>query len=319
MGQGPRDARRRGVSRMNLAGTGLDLPAELRARLRDLRLRTPLQAPIGPLGRQQSRSRGQGLEFAQYRGYVAGDAPRQVDWKLFARSDRLFVRESERDAPLSVYLVLDCSPSMAQDDLANPGWTRLHAARRLAACALELALREDELFGLLAFEARAPLWAAANGGRGQRDRLLSALAGLAPTQAWPQARALDAFAARMPAGALVLVLSDGFDGAAAEFAVRLAAAQRSVAIIRILTAEERDFPLRGAQHLVDPESSAVREVDGEAVRAGFLQRFGDARAEFIAGLQQRGVACVEHWLDQPEDLALRALFGRGGRIEGRSA
>lgn len=300
---------------MNLAGSGLDLPPELRARLRDLRLRTPLQAPLGPLGRQQSRSRGQGLEFAQYRGYVAGDAPRQVDWKLFARSDRLFVRESERDAPLSVYLVLDCSPSMAQDDLARPGWTRLHAARRLAACVLELALREDELFGLLAFEARAPLWAAANGGRGQRDRLLSALAGLAPTQAWPEARSLDAFAARMPPGALVLVLSDGFDSAASEFAARLAAAQRSVAFIRILTAEEREFPLRGALHLVDPESSAVREVDAEAVRAGFLQRFGAARSEFIVNLQQRGVACVEHWLDHSEDVALRALFGRGGRID----
>lgn len=300
---------------MNLAGSGLDLPPELRARLRDLRLRTPLLAPIGALGRQQSRSRGQGLEFAQYRGYVAGDSPRQVDWKLFARSDRLFVRESERDAPLSVYLVLDCSPSMAQDDLANPGWTRLHAARRLAACMLELALREDELFGLLAFETRAPLWAAANGGRGQRDRLLSALAGLAPTQAWPEARALDAFAARMPPGALVLVLSDGFDSAAPEFAARLAAAQRSVAFLRILTAEEREFPLQGALHLVDPESSALREVDGAAVRAGFLQRFGAARSEFIANLQQRGVACVEHWLDRSEDVALRALFGRGGRID----
>ena len=65
--------------------------------------------------------------------------------------------------------------------------------------------------------------------------------------------------------------------------------------------------------------TAVREVDVEAVRSGFLQRFGAARAEFIVSLQQRGVACVEHWLDQPEDLALRALFGRGGRIEGRSA
>lgn len=296
---------------MSLAGTGLDLPAELRARLRDLRLRTPLRAPIGPLGRQQSPSRGQGLEFAQYRGYVAGDAPRQVDWKLFARSDRLFVRESERDAPLNIHLVLDCSPSMAQDDLAHPGWTRLHAARRLAACVLELALREDELFGLFAFDPHAPVWAASNGGRGQRDRLLAAMANLTPSAAWPGPAVLDGFAARIPPGALVLVLSDGFDRAAIEFAQRLAAAQRSVAFLRVLTAEERDFPLRGALHLVDPESDAVREVDGEAVRSGFLQRFGAARAGFIARLQRQGVACVEHWLDHSEDTALRALFGRG--------
>lgn len=303
---------------MNLAGTGLDLPPEVRARLRDLSLRTPAHAPIGPLGRQQSRSRGQGIEFAQYRGYVAGDSPRQVDWKLFARSDRLFVRESERDAPLNVYLVLDCSASMAQDDLATPGWTRLHAARRLAACVLELALREDESFGLLAFSPRMPIWLAANGGSGHRDRLLSALAGLRPDAPWPDPHLLDSFAARMAPGALVVVLSDGFDPAAPAFAQRLAVTGRSVAFVRILTAEEREFPLQGALHLIDPESGVVREVDGDAVRAGFLQRFGAARAAFVAELQHRGVACVEHWLDQAEDLALRAVFGRGGRIDGGS-
>lgn len=301
---------------MNLAGTGLDLPPEVRARLRDLSLRTPAHAPIGPLGRQQSRSRGQGLEFAQYRGYVAGDSPRQVDWKLFARSDRLFVRESERDAPLNVYLVLDCSASMAQDDLANPEWTRMHAARRLAACALEMALREDESFGMLAFSPRAPSWLAADRGPGHRDRLLAALAALKPEAPWPDPPLLDGFAARMAPGALVLVLSDGFDPAGPAFAQRLAVAGRSVAFIRILTAEEREFPLQGALHLLDPESGAAREVDGEAVRAGFLQRFGAARAAFVAELQQRGVACVEHWLDQTEDLAVRAIFGRGGRIDG---
>jgi len=299
---------------MDLTGTGLDLPADLRARLRDLRFRTLLDAPVGPLGRQESRSRGSGLEFAQYRGYVAGDAPRQIDWRLYARSDRLFVRESERDSPLSVYVVVDASASMAQDDLARPGWTRLHAARRLAACALEIALREGERFGLLAFTAGAPLWLGANGGRGHRDRCLAALASLGAEASWPNAATLDGFAARIERGALVLLLSDGFEPAALDFAQRLAGAGRSVALLRVLTSEEREFPFSGALKLVDPETNEQRECDGAAVRAGFLQRFSAARADLQQRLASAGVACVEHWLDLPEDEALRALFGapRGG-------
>jgi uncharacterized protein (DUF58 family) len=299
---------------MNLTGTGLDLPPELRARLRDLRFSTARDAPVGPLGRQESRSRGSGLEFAQYRGYVAGDSPRQIDWKLFARSDRLFVRESERDSPLCVYLVLDCSASMAQEDAARPGWTRLHAARRLAACALEIALREDERFGLLAFGANTPLWLGAGAGRGHRDRCLAALGSLETGGQWPPRAALDGFAARIERGALVLVLSDGFEPAAHEFAARLAASGRSVAMLRVLTAEEREFPFRGALLLVDPETGERREVDAARVREAFLQRFGAARAELARQLASSGVALAEHWLDAPEDEVLRELFGapRGG-------
>ena len=69
----------------------------LRARLRDLRLVPRRAAGAHGLGQHSSRSRGVGLEFAQYRAYAPGDEPRRVDWKLYARSDRYFVRESERD------------------------------------------------------------------------------------------------------------------------------------------------------------------------------------------------------------------------------
>jgi uncharacterized protein (DUF58 family) len=296
---------------MDLSASGLDLPADLRARLRDISFRTPAAAPVGPLGRQMSRSRGSGLEFAQYRGYVAGDSPRQVDWRLYARSDRLFVRESERDSPLSVYLVLDTSASMAQVDQARPDWSRLHAARRIAACALEIALREDERFGLLAFTAAGPRWLASNAGRSQRDRCLAALAALAPDAGWPERAVLDGFAARIERGALVLVLSDGFDPAPIAFAKRLAAAGRSVALLRLLTAEEREFPFSGALKLTDPETGAERECDAAGVRVGFLQRFGEARAKLVAELASAGVAAAEHWLDAPEDGVLRALFAPG--------
>ena len=126
------------------------IPADVRARLKSLQLVARRAAGARGFGLHRSASRGAGLEFAQYRSYGPGDALRQVDWKLYARSDRFFVREAERDSPLDLWLLVDASASMAQGDAARPGWSRLDAARGIAACAIELALRQGDRFGVLA-------------------------------------------------------------------------------------------------------------------------------------------------------------------------
>ena len=100
------------------------IPADIRARLKYLRLRARHGAGGDGLGQHASRSRGAGLEFAQYRAYEPGDEPRRIDWKLYARSDRYFVRESERDSPLTLWLIIDASASMAQADTSRPSWRR---------------------------------------------------------------------------------------------------------------------------------------------------------------------------------------------------
>ncbi|WP_155518724.1 DUF58 domain-containing protein, partial [Xanthomonas euvesicatoria] len=72
------------------------IPSDVRSRLRGLQLRARHAQGAHGIGQHASRSRGAGLEFAQYRAYEPGDALRQIDWKLYARSDRFFVREAER-------------------------------------------------------------------------------------------------------------------------------------------------------------------------------------------------------------------------------
>ena len=86
------------------------IPPDLRARLAPLRLRMRRPAAAPGHGTHASRHRGAGLEFAQYRGYEPGDEPRHVDWKLYARSDRFFVREAERESPLTAWLLVDAVP-----------------------------------------------------------------------------------------------------------------------------------------------------------------------------------------------------------------
>ena len=108
------------------------IPADVRSRLKDLRLTARRAIGAQGIGVHHSRRRGAGLEFAQYRAYEPGDELRQIDWKLYARSDRFFVREAERESPLTVWIVLDATASMAQRDGARG--TRFDTARSLAAC-----------------------------------------------------------------------------------------------------------------------------------------------------------------------------------------
>lgn len=310
------------------------IPSGLRARLRDLRLTARSGAGGDGLGQHTSRSRGAGLEFAQYRAYEPGDELRRIDWKLYARSDRYFVREAERDSPLTAWAIVDASASMRQADAVRPDYTKLDAAKTLAACVFELALRQGDRFGLITAGGHRPptdvprqrrrrqgegeppgdfpAFVPAAAGPRQRDRALLELARLDAAGGWPDAAALHPLWERIQLPAVVVMLSDFFDDAIVELALRLAAARREVLSVQMLSAEERDFPFAGGHRFRDPESGAERRVEAAAVRSDYLERFAAARAELARRFAAAGIRHVEHVLDRPLDEPLRVLFGHGG-------
>jgi uncharacterized protein (DUF58 family) len=291
------------------------IPPELRARLAQLRLSARRALGGQGFGQHASRSRGAGMEFAQYRPYAPGDEPRQIDWKLFARADRYYVREAERDSPLTAWLLVDCSASMRQADAARPDWSRLDAARVLAACLAELAVRQGDRVGAIAVrDAGLGLVPAGNGPR-HRDRLLLAMQDWEAAGAWPTEASLRPVWERVHAGDLLVAIGDGFDEGMLALLEKLAAARREVVFLQVLTGEEREFPFQGGRRFVDPESGAELLGDGPASRADFLARFAAARAGLQARLAAAGIRHAEVFLDQPLDGPLRRLFpARASRI-----
>lgn len=284
------------------------IPPDVRVRLATLRLRMRRPAAAPGHGTHASRHRGSGLEFAQYRGYEPGDEPRHVDWKLYARSDRFFVREAERESPLTAWLLVDTSASMAQEDATRRGWSRLDAARALAACTIELALRQGDRFGLAAIGGDGLQLVPAGTGPRHRDRCLLALHGLRAQGACPQPERLRGLWEAVAADTLVLLLSDFLDEAAVLLCERLSAARREVLAVQILTVGERDFPFRGGHRFRDPESGEEVLGDGDTLRAGFLDRFAAARAALARRFDAAGIRHATHVLDEPLDAPLRALF-----------
>jgi uncharacterized protein (DUF58 family) len=293
---------------MNDSASAL-IPATLRAQLPRLAISARMPPPTGPLGHNASRQRGQGLEFSQYRAYELGDEPRHIDWKLYARSDRYFVREAESEAALAVWVVLDASASMLQADHDDPGRSKQVAARTLAAATFEIALRQGDRFGLLTIGDGAMNWVPAGRGARHRDRCVLALLRSQCRGAWPPLATLRSAWARIDPAAVVVMLGDGFDPASTEFALHLAATRRDVRSIALTVVDERDFALRGAFAFEDPETGERIETDAAQARAGFRQRFADARAALDRRLAAGGVRHVEHVLDEAPERPLRAVLG----------
>jgi len=288
------------------------IPSDVRARLRGLRFASRLFANGLGLGQHRGRSRGAGLEFEQYRSYEIGDEPRRIDWKLYGRSDRFFVREAARDSPLTIWVLLDATASMAQADTARPGYTKFAAAKLLAACLAEIAVTQGDNIGVIGITGDGVQLVGAGGGARHRDRLLIELDAFVCGGRWPSEAMFAPVWERVAIDSLVVIISDGFDAALPVVAQKLAAARRQVLSLGIVACDERDFPFAGGFIFRDPETGAECRVDGAAARTDFLARFAAARRELGTGLARHGVPHVEHYLDEPADVVLRRILAGAG-------
>ena len=242
------------------------LPPELLRRLEQLQLLAARRAKSSLKGERRSRARGLSVEFADHRNYVLGDDLRYLDWNLFGRLDRLFLKlyEEERELPLRIFL--DCSESM---NFGTP--TKFDFARRIAAAVGYVALCGFDRVSIQCFPSppvsMTPAEAAARGSlrsvRGKTSSMtffngLSQLTagGAADFNASLRRGALEA----RQAGA-ALVLSDFLDPAGYEAGLTaLIGRGFQVTAIQILAPEELDPTTFGDLRLVDAETGAETEV-----------------------------------------------------------
>ncbi len=269
-------------------------------------------------GLHASRQPGMAREFAQYRAYQPGDEPRRIDWKLYARSDRYFVRESEIETAINVRVILDATASMQHADAANPTLTKFDLARTLAAAFALLAAAQGDRVGLHAVGGDGIVSVPPGQHRQPTERVLRTLEGLRASGRWPTTagRALaGAFAAGSVAREIVVVLTDGHEhGDEIRAALApLAARGHELLLCQLVGRDEEDFPFHGLVRFEDWETGETQETDADA-----------ARAAWVAGYRQRLRAWQQDWkrgrfeawrfrLDEPPGDALRAYLKRRQR------
>ncbi len=210
-------------------------------------------------GERRSTKRGTSIEFADYRDYTRGDDLRRVDWNVFARLERPFIKLLEEEEDLAVHVLVDASRSMA---CGSGLQHKFDYARRLAAALGYIALAAGDRLTVALLRDAAP--AAQFGptrGRGQAVRLLRFLEAQTPAGATALSEALRAYALAARRPGLVFLISDLFapDGFEAGLA-QLQGRGYEVNLVHVLAPEEVDPPLAGDLRLIDSETGAPQDV-----------------------------------------------------------
>jgi uncharacterized protein (DUF58 family) len=285
--------------------------------LRDLELVTRATVEGLRQGLHRSPFHGYSAEFSQYRHYRPGDDLKYVDWKAFARTDRIYTRQFRETSNLSALIVLDVSQSMNfPPGSREPGagnHSKFELARTTAAVLGTLILDQGDAAGLLAVDDRAHLVPARSGHHHLRV-FLSELARLAPEGRSSIDESLRRAATIVKRRGLVIVISDLYEDEAALGQIRrLGRMGHDVIVVHTLAAEEVSLDVGGAAEFVELESGRRLMVQPSAVRESYTAAFGQWVADVERQIVREGLDYLRLVTGEALEPALRRfLVGRRG-------
>jgi uncharacterized protein (DUF58 family) len=287
------------------------LSPELLAQLERLELVTRKVFRGRMKGERRSKRKGQSVEFADFRNYVAGDDLRLLDWNMYARLDKLIIKLFLEEEDLHFYTLIDASASM---DFGTP--TKLEYAKQLAAALAFVGLiRADrvriETLGQ-GVNDRGPVWR----GRASVWRMLRHVEAIQPGEQTPLSTGVKNFCHRNPGRGIVVFISDLMDKAGYETALKyFVSHQVDCYVIHLLSQEELEPDVKGDLRLVDCEDRDEAEV---TVSAPLLNRYRQTLNAFIAEAQQfcsrRGMRYLLANNQTPLDEVLATHLRRRGLV-----
>ncbi|MEA3207730.1 MAG: hypothetical protein QOE70_787 [Chthoniobacter sp.] len=267
---------------------------------------------------RKSRQTGSSLEFADYRNYTLGDDLRSIDWNIYGRLDRLFVKLFEQEQDLHIYFLVDASASMRwQPTGSSPASsTKFDQARRIAASLSYIALANLDRVNIHYFASTLIGDMGLSRGKSQFHKVLEFLRRAPEPEGETRLLAsLRSFAQRMKRRGLVFVISDFFDPAGYEEALAVLRYNHfEIHLIQVLEPTELQPVETGDLRLIEAETGAAFEVTASD---SLLRSYREEVARFLTGLAgfclERNLGYAQALTDVPfEDLVLRVL--RDGRI-----
>jgi uncharacterized protein (DUF58 family) len=268
------------------------------------------------MGLHRSPHRGFSAEFAELRAYQPGDDLRYIDWRMYGRSDRFFVKQFEEETSLRAYLLVDTSASM--DWSSAPGRLpgKLWYATHLAASLALILLRQGDSVGMAAFHEQVESRVPPRGGRRQWYELVRTLAALQGKGGTTAHSALRDIAVRLRRRGLVVLISDLLvDPEETLLALKFLKHQgHEVLVFHLLDPGERELPATGEIRFQDPESREELQVSVAEIRSEYASAVEDALKEWERGLRPHGIDYVVAGTEQPLSHALRAYLRKRERL-----
>jgi uncharacterized protein (DUF58 family) len=296
----------------------IDPRALMRIKSLQLRARAAVEGFIK--GIHRSTYHGFSVEFSEYRPYTPGDDPRYLDWRLFARYDRYYVKRFEDETNLRCHLVLDTSRSMSyrSGDYSKSDYARTAAAT----IAYFLTLQRDAV-GLLTFEDRITDYLPPRHRPGHLRRLMAMLDREPKGRATDLAGPLEEIAATVKKRSLIVLLSDLLAPADALRSKLgyLRSRGHEVIVLLVLDPAEVGFTFATPAMFQDVESEHELYIDPAAARAGYLARFAAHAAEVERACSDLAIDFQSMTTDSPLELMLfdllKARLRRAGKTSRR--
>lgn len=262
-------------------------------------------------GLHASPHKGFSVEFRQHRPYVQGDEIRRLDWKVFGRSDRFYIREYDEETNLRATLVLDVSGSMGYR--GSGGVLKIDYARKLAATLAYLLMSQQDAVGLVTFDQKLRSVVPNRSKISHLHLLLETLVKAKPGGETSLATVLESLGGHLQRRGLILIISDFFDDAHALLkAIGILRHQgHEIMVMQLWDRDELDFRLgRYARFESLEDGTDHLALDPMAIRTRYLEVLRVFRQSLQAGLRKHQVDLLELVTDQSHTEALRQYLAQ---------
>lgn len=264
------------------------------ARLDGLRLRAQRIVEGFLAGLHRSPRRGFSIEFAEHREYVPGDDLRYLDWKVFGRTDKMYLKQFEDETNFIAYLLLDSSAGMAYRGPQSP-WSKWEYSQCVAAALAWLVLQQHDAVAVATFDKQTQRVLPPAGGTAHLQNVVQLLENTQPQGETSVRSALVELAERCRRRGVVIVISDLLDEVEAVSAALRCFRSRhhDVVVFHVLDPAEVEFPFDEPTRFLGMEVPRRIAVDPRALRAAYLAEFRQYRERLEQRCREAG---VDYWM-----------------------
>lgn len=279
------------------------------AKLQGLHLRARHIVEGYVAGLHRSPYHGFSIEFAEHREYSPGDDLRYVDWKVFGRTDKHYLKQYEDETNLLCYLVLDTSESMLYRG-PKSALSKAEYAQCLAAALSWLVLQQQDSVGLVTYDSQIRQFIRPSSNATHLQNLLQVMEKSPAGKKTNSGPIFHELAERLTRRGLVIVLSDFFDDVPSLLAglKHLRHRRHDVVLFHVLDAAEIEFPFQSPTEFKGLEAMPHVVADPQMLRKAYLKEFQAYEHALLKGCRSHGIEVRRMRTDQPLDVALTSFL-----------
>ena len=274
----------------------------------EIRARTVVEGMVE--GLHKSPFKGFNVEFSEYRQYVPGDPLKDIDWKVYARTDKFYIKEHEEETNLSGYLVMDTSGSMSYKGAGS--MSKLDYASTLAASLAYLMLKQQDSVGLVTFADGLRKMIRPRTGMAHLKAVCSELEATRAVDTTDIGESLDMVGQTMKKRGIFILFSDLMDNA--ETIIKklrqLRTRRHEIVLYHVLDRDEISFPFDDTTIFQDLEDKSEITTDAFTLRSEYLRRVRGLLGTFRSALRKSGIDYLIADTSTPLEANLRSFFTR---------